>query len=63
MSNKLAQALLLHDMLGCPLSETAALTGVSVVAAQSRVSRGRKELSNRLRLDSESEKKLLGGAP
>lgn len=48
MSEKLAETLLLHDMLGHELNETAALLGVSVAAAQSRLVRGRKELARRL---------------
>jgi RNA polymerase sigma-70 factor (ECF subfamily) len=43
-----AEALLLHDMLGCELSEIAVLAGVSVAAAQSRLVRGRHELRDRL---------------
>ncbi|HWA73234.1 MAG TPA: RNA polymerase sigma factor [Polyangiaceae bacterium] len=48
MSQKLANTLLIHDMLGCGLLETAAITGVSQAAAQSRLVRGRKELCTRL---------------
>ncbi|HWA73998.1 MAG TPA: RNA polymerase sigma factor [Polyangiaceae bacterium] len=48
MSEKLARTLLLHDMVGCSLAETATITGVSMAAAQSRLVRGRKELAVRL---------------
>ncbi len=44
-----AEALLLHDVLGYELSEVAAIVGVTVAAAQSRLVRGRKELHGRLR--------------
>lgn len=53
MSEKLARTLLLHDMLGCGLAETATITGVSMAAAQSRLVRGRKELSTRMKRDRE----------
>jgi RNA polymerase sigma-70 factor (ECF subfamily) len=43
-----AEAVLLHDVLGHGLAEIAVLTGSSVVAAQSRLSRGRRELAERL---------------
>ena len=48
MSEKLAKTLLLHDMLGCSLAETATITGVSMAATQSRLVRGRKELATRM---------------
>jgi RNA polymerase sigma-70 factor (ECF subfamily) len=44
-----ATAVLLFDVFGHDLPEIAALTGVSVAAAQSRLVRGRKELHDRLR--------------
>ncbi len=44
-----ATAVLLFDVFGHDLSEVAALTGVTVAAAQSRLVRGRKELHDRLR--------------
>lgn len=43
------EAVVLHDVLGHELTEIAALVGVSVSAAQSRLVRGRKELHERLR--------------
>lgn len=43
-----AQAVLLHDVLGHGLTEVAAMTGCSVSAAQTRLSRGRRELSKLL---------------
>lgn len=54
MSEKLAKTLLLHDMVGCSLAETATIMGVSMAAAQSRLVRGRKELD--LRLNQERER-------
>jgi RNA polymerase sigma-70 factor (ECF subfamily) len=56
MKKELAETVVLHDLLGHDLTETAALTLVSVAAAQSRLVRGRKELLRRvrLRLDRES---------
>lgn len=48
LSKKRAEALLLHDVLGHSLAEVAALTGVTVSAAQSSLVRGRKELHERL---------------
>jgi RNA polymerase sigma-70 factor (ECF subfamily) len=42
-----AHTLLLHDVLGHDLAETAAITGVSVAAAQKRLSRARQELLRR----------------
>ncbi len=56
LSPSKAEAVLLHDVLGHGLTEIAAMTGVSVAAAQTRLSRGRRELANRL-------EKLPGGQP
>jgi len=50
-----AEAVLLHDVLGHGLAEIAAMTGSSVVAAQSRLSRGRRELAQRLAAASSRE--------
>ena len=60
MSEKYAETLLLHDVLGCGLSETATLVGASVAATQSRLVRGRRELAARIRQDRE-ERQPRGG--
>ena len=57
MSDKLAEALLLHDVLGCELAETAKLVGASLAATQSRLVRGRKELTARIH----GERETYGG--
>lgn len=49
MNRDKATVVLLYDVFGHDLGEVAALTGVSVAAAQSRLVRGRKELHDRLR--------------
>ena len=49
LSPEKATAVLLFDVFGHDLGEVAALTGVSLSAAQSRLVRGRKELHDRLR--------------
>lgn len=49
LSPKYAEAVMLHDMMGHPLAEIAAITGVTIAAAQSRLVRGRKELAERMR--------------
>jgi RNA polymerase sigma-70 factor (ECF subfamily) len=43
-----AMALILHDVLGHELAEIAAMLGISISAAQSRLVRGRRELHVRL---------------
>jgi RNA polymerase sigma-70 factor (ECF subfamily) len=43
-----AEAVLLHDVMGYALKEVAEITGVSVGAAQSRLARGRADLSQQL---------------
>ncbi len=43
-----ATTVLVHDVFGHSLAETAQLTGVSMTAAQSRLSRGRRDLAERL---------------
>lgn len=48
MSQERAHALVLHQVLGHDLKEVAAMLGISVAAAQSRVVRARRELEERL---------------
>lgn len=48
MSADRATTVFLHDALGHDLAEIAALSGISMAAAQSRLFRGRKELQARL---------------
>jgi DNA-directed RNA polymerase specialized sigma24 family protein len=53
LSVKLSEALILHDVLGFGLNETASLTGTTHAAVRSRLVRGRHQLAQRLRLDAE----------
>ena len=46
-----AEVLLLHEVNGLGLSDIARVLGISVAAAQSRLSRGRRELGERLSLE------------
>jgi RNA polymerase sigma-70 factor (ECF subfamily) len=48
MNRERAEVLVLHEVNGLELSEIAAALGISVAAAQSRLSRGRRELLERL---------------
>lgn len=48
MRAKYAEALVLHDVLGHDLAEMAVISGTSVAAVQSRLSRGRREFQERM---------------
>lgn len=58
MSERLSRTLVLHDVLGCELEEAAQLLGISIAAAQSRLSRGRRELYRRLQKDGSHRRHL-----
>jgi len=46
-----AQTVILYDVMGVSLAETARLTGVTTAAAQSRLARGRADLRSRMQLE------------
>jgi RNA polymerase sigma-70 factor (ECF subfamily) len=56
MKPERASAVILHDVNGLELKELAAVMGVSVAAAQSRLSRGRRELDELVSTDRKSER-------
>lgn len=56
MKPERASAVILHDVNGLELKELAAVMGVSVAAAQSRLSRGRRELDELVTKDRQRER-------
>lgn len=63
VGDKLAESFVLHDVLGHSLREVAQLTGASEAAVQSRLSRGRRQLHERIGDDPELAELLDEGAP
>jgi RNA polymerase sigma-70 factor, ECF subfamily len=50
-----AETVIIHDVFGVSLAETAKLTSASLSAAQSRLVRGRREIRKRMATDGEEE--------
>jgi RNA polymerase sigma-70 factor (ECF subfamily) len=63
MSSERAWAFLLHDVCGYSLAEVAHICGVSVVAAQSRLVRGRRDIHDKIAADPQLAAILDRGDP
>jgi RNA polymerase sigma-70 factor (ECF subfamily) len=50
-----AETVIIHDVFGVSLAETAKLTSASLSAAQSRLVRGRRDIRKRMATDGEEE--------
>lgn len=63
VGEKLAESFILHDVLGHSLREVAQITGAREAAVQSRLSRGRRQLHERIAADPELAELLETRAP
>lgn len=63
MNASRAQVVILHEVNGLELSDIAGVLGISVMAAQSRLSRGRRELLDRLGAAGEASSVTVSSGP